>query len=88
MSAQLFEKAVTWAHTEEIIRVMIIEGSRARNDHAVDRFSDYDLNLYVTDVAQYTDDDTWIEQIGPIWAMEKETDPDGGLDQSGLTPPA
>jgi aminoglycoside 6-adenylyltransferase len=77
MSAQLFEKAVTWAHTEEIIRVMIIEGSRARNDHAVDRFSDYDLNLYVTDVARYTEDDTWIEQIGPIWAMEKETDPEG-----------
>ncbi len=74
---KLFEKIVTWANAEDAIRAMIIEGSRARHDHTVDQFSDYDLNLYVTDVTHYTGNDTWIEQIGPIWAMEKEADPDG-----------
>lgn len=72
MIEQLFEKIVAWAETEDAIRAMIIEGSRGRKDHAVDRFSDYDLNLYVTDMARYADDDTWIKRIGPIWAMEKE----------------
>jgi len=73
MIEQLFEKIVAWAKT----RVIIIEGSHGRNDRSVDRFSDYDLNLYVTDVARYADDDTWIAQIGPIWAMEKEAGPTG-----------
>ena len=45
MIEKLFEKIVTLANTEDAIRVMIIEGSRARRDHTVDRFSDYDLNL-------------------------------------------
>jgi aminoglycoside 6-adenylyltransferase len=77
MSEQLFNKVMTWAKAEEAIRVIIVEGSRARRDHAIDRFSDYDLNLYVTDVTRFTQDDTWIAQIGQIWAMEKEADPDG-----------
>jgi hypothetical protein len=74
---QIFEKILTWADTEETIRVIIIEGSRARTDHSIDRFSDYDLDLYVTDVAQFTRSDTWIEKISPVWAMEKESEPDG-----------
>jgi hypothetical protein len=45
---KIFEKVVTWADTEDAIRVIIIEGSRARQDHSADRFSDYDLNLYIT----------------------------------------
>ena len=77
MSEQLFNKVVTWANAEEAIRVIIVEGSRARRDHAIDRFSDYDLNLYVTDVTRFTRDDTWIAHIGRVWAMEKEADPDG-----------
>lgn len=77
MIEKIFEKVMAWAAQEEAIRVVIIEGSRARNDNRVDRFSDYDLNLYVTDVAKFTHSDAWIEQIAPIWAMEKETDLDG-----------
>ena len=77
MIDKIFEKVVTWAETEDAVRVIIIEGSRARHDHSVDQFSDYDLNLYVTDVAQFTMSDTWIKQISPIWAMEKESEPDG-----------
>ncbi len=77
MIEELFEKIMTWANTEDAIRAMIIEGSRARPDHSVDRFSDYDLNLYVTDVAHYTCNDVWIEHISPVWAMEKEANPDG-----------
>jgi predicted nucleotidyltransferase len=60
MIEKLLEKIVTWANAEDAIRVMIIEGSRARRDHTVDRFSDYDLNLYVTDVTHYTGNDAWI----------------------------
>ncbi len=77
MIEELLEKIVVWANAEDAIRAMIIEGSRARHDQTVDRFSDYDLNLYVTDVAHYTSNDVWIEQISSVWAMEKEADPDG-----------
>lgn len=77
MSAPLLDKVVAWASAQDAIRVIILEGSRARRDHTVDRFSDYDLNLYVTDVAQFTGDDAWFAQLAPIWAMEKEVDEAG-----------
>ncbi len=77
MSERLFNKVIAWANAQEAVRVIIVEGSRARRDHATDRFSDYDLNLYVTDVTRFTQDETWIAQLGRIWAMEKETEPNG-----------
>jgi aminoglycoside 6-adenylyltransferase len=77
MNEQLLNKVMIWANAEESVRVIIMEGSRARRDHAIDRFSDYDLNLYVTDMTRLIQDDTWIAQLGRIWAMEKEEEPDG-----------
>jgi len=77
MSNQLFQRVINWAANEETIRVIILEGSHARRDGAEDRFSDYDLDLYVTDTVRYAQDDTWLAQFGQIWAMEKESAPDG-----------
>lgn len=77
MSQQLFERVLTWVHTEEAIRVLILVGSRARPGQVTDRFSDYDLDLYVTDALPYFTDDSWIKQLGTVWAKEKETDPSG-----------
>lgn len=77
MLDEIFEKVIAWAEAEDAVRAAIIEGSRARQEDRVDRFSDYDLNLYVTDVAKFTRRDAWIEQISPVWAMEKESEPDG-----------
>jgi aminoglycoside 6-adenylyltransferase len=77
MIEKIYKQIITWATTEDAIRAIIIEGSRARHDHRIDRFSDYDLNLYVTDVAQFTRSDAWIKRISPVWAMEKESELDG-----------
>ena len=76
MVDQIFAKAIAWANTEDAVRAAIIEGSRARRDSRIDQFSDYDLNLYVTDMAVLTRSDDWIRQIWPVWAMEKLYDPD------------
>jgi aminoglycoside 6-adenylyltransferase len=82
MLDKIFANVIAWAKTEDAIRAAIVEGSRARrgghgDQSVVDRFSDYDLNLYVADVAPYIRSAAWIEQISPIWAMETEFDPDG-----------
>lgn len=77
MSNQLLQKVINWAATEETIHVVIVEGSYARPEHTPDRFSDYDLDLYVNDTAHFTQDDTWLAQFGRIWAMEKESAPAG-----------
>ncbi len=76
MLEKIFANVIAWARTEDAIRAAIIEGSRARRDAHPDRFSDYDLNLYVTDMAKLTASDEWIKQIWPVWAMEKLYDPD------------
>lgn len=73
MSDQIFQKVITWATAEEAIRVVIMEGSHARPEQTPDRFSDYDLDLYVNDTTHFTQDDTWLAQFGQIWAMEKES---------------
>jgi aminoglycoside 6-adenylyltransferase len=76
MLDKIFANVIAWAKTEDAIRAAIVEGSRARPDAHPDRFSDYDLNLYVTDVAQFIRSDAWIGRISPAWAMETEIDPD------------
>jgi aminoglycoside 6-adenylyltransferase len=77
MIEKIFEKTIAWARTEDAVRAAIIEGSRGRPHGHIDRFSDYDLNLYVTDISILTRSDAWIEQISPVWAMEKIPEPDG-----------
>lgn len=80
----ILRKIEQWAATEDATRDVIIEGSRARHDHSVDRFSDFDLNLYITKVAMFTESDAWIKQFSPIWAMEKEADSGFILDNNPL----
>ena len=36
MSEELLNKVMAWANAEEAVRVIIVEGSRARPNHAID----------------------------------------------------
>ncbi|MCE7983714.1 MAG: hypothetical protein DYG89_21275 [Caldilinea sp. CFX5] len=69
MNDLLFQRVINWAAAEETIRVIILEGSQARPDHTEDRFSDYDLDLYVADTLRFAQDDAWLTPLGQIWAM-------------------
>ncbi len=77
MSDELLDRVLTWAKTADAVRAIVMEGSHARLDNRVDRFSDYDLNLYVDDLNRFIKDDSWIERLGKVWAMEKLVEDNG-----------
>lgn len=57
----------TWAKTRPDIRAAIVIGSRARQKHSADVWSDLDMVAFVTDPAPYLSDVKWIEDLGEIW---------------------
>lgn len=67
----IISKIVEWAQKESEIRAVILEGSRA-SDSTTDTFSDYDLNIFVTDHAKYTSDNHWMSEFDTVLVYQKE----------------
>ena len=53
-----------WAEVRADIRMILIVGSMARQDHPADEFADLDLVIFTTDLATYRDPDRWLRPIG------------------------
>ncbi len=53
---------VRWAEETPAARVVLLEGSRAALSCSavVDRFSDYDAQVFVTDIQTFREDETWL----------------------------
>ena len=68
MNYDSLEKQIcTWARKRDDVLALVVIGSRARQDHPADEWSDLDLMLFVTDPQVYAADGTWISQFGEIW---------------------
>jgi aminoglycoside 6-adenylyltransferase len=73
----MLSRIVGWASDRDDIRTVILTGSRARNDGRVDEDSDYDVELFTTDLRLYETDTAWMAEIGRVWvylALELPTD--------------
>jgi len=66
MPEGLIRKVIEWAETQDSIRVLILEGSRARYT-GVDFLSDYDINVFAEDPAPYLRDNKWLETLDQVW---------------------
>ena len=71
MNTLLLDKVVAWAHADEDIRAVILEGSFASCSQ-VDELSDYDINIYTHTAEKYLSDDQWLNQIGEVLLYQKE----------------
>ena len=71
MNTELLYKVNTFAHADEDIRVVILEGSFAVNSQ-VDELSDYDINIHTRNAEKYLSDDQWLNQIGEVLLYQKE----------------
>jgi aminoglycoside 6-adenylyltransferase len=60
-----------WARCQPLVEVILVVGSRARQDHPADRFSDLDLILFSTQADLYESDQAWLEEIGETWGVVK-----------------
>ncbi|HZK26893.1 MAG TPA: aminoglycoside 6-adenylyltransferase [Thermoclostridium sp.] len=63
---QIEKKFVSWAQTVEDIRAAFIVGSRARNDHPADEWSDMDIIFYTSKQNYYLSNNKWLNNIGDI----------------------
>jgi aminoglycoside 6-adenylyltransferase len=61
-----------WAVGRPDIEAVIVVGSRARVDHPADEWADLDLGIVTTDPARYSDNATWLNEIGEVWVAYKD----------------
>ncbi|MFW6029705.1 MAG: aminoglycoside 6-adenylyltransferase [Halanaerobiales bacterium] len=55
-----------WANDNELVRTAVLTSSRARENANVDFLSDYDIELYVSDIKPFVESDGWITYFGEI----------------------
>lgn len=58
---------VSWAQTIEDIKAAFIVGSRARNDHPADEWSDLDIIFFTSKQNYYLSSNEWLKNMGDIW---------------------
>jgi aminoglycoside 6-adenylyltransferase len=73
--AVVLDNVVRWADEDSNIRVVVLEGSLARNDPSVDALSDLDLRLYVTEPQRLLETRGWYEQFGDVLVVEALANP-------------
>ena len=61
---------LSWAQSEPNVRVVVLDGSLARDDGSTDEWSDLDLQLYVTDPAPLLEQRSWYGQFGEVLVVE------------------
>jgi aminoglycoside 6-adenylyltransferase len=65
---EVFSQFHEWAENNELIRVAILTSSRVKPDVELDFLSDYDIEIYVTNLEPFQRDDEWLSTFGPIMA--------------------
>jgi aminoglycoside 6-adenylyltransferase len=61
---EVLSKIVRWAGEENLVRVVVLESSRANPEAPLDILSDYDLALYVSDTRPFVRNDAWLQAYG------------------------
>jgi aminoglycoside 6-adenylyltransferase len=74
---RLISQFVSWAQSEDNVRLAMVIGSRARLDHPADDWSDLDVIIFARDPEPYWQPTGWLHQIGTPWLTFIESTPDG-----------
>lgn len=69
--SDVIEQLLQFAHTDEKIRAVILNGSRVNPNVTKDIFCDYDLIFVVTDPRYYVDHQDWIGTFGELIMMQQ-----------------
>ncbi len=82
---QLIERFVAWAQDRPDIHAALVLGSRARNDHPADEWSDLDIVVIVADPTPYLASADWLANCGEVWVTFLEaTAAGGGMERRAL----
>jgi aminoglycoside 6-adenylyltransferase len=67
MVAELKAKIVNWAERQEDIRLVVLVGSRARQQHPGSKYADLDLLIFTDKGVQYMEDKAWLNTFGNVF---------------------
>ena len=67
---EMLEIIMNKAKSDERIRAVAMDGSRANENATHDSYSDFDIVYYVTDIREFTNDKTWIKIFGDILIVQ------------------
>lgn len=73
---EILQQFVKWAENNNIIRAAILTSSRADPNSHIDFLSDYDIEMYVSDLHQFRKNDNWLKPLGKImvrWPLKPRT---------------
>jgi aminoglycoside 6-adenylyltransferase len=62
------------AKNDKRIRLVTLEGSRANKSVPRDKFQDFDISYFVTDIDSFKSSDKWLNQFGQRILMQKPED--------------
>ena len=63
---EILSQFLAWAEANEQVRAAVLTSSRVHPDARIDFLSDYDIELYVSQIEPFSKDDTWLEPFGSI----------------------
>ena len=67
---EIIGKIVSWAQQELKIRAIILEGSIV-SGAKIDKLSDYDLNIYITDYSKFVKNNDWMYTFDDVIVYQK-----------------
>lgn len=67
-----------WGSAQPTVRALILTGSRANPHAQIDRLSDFDLEVFVTDMDPFIRDEAWVRWFGEPLALFPDSGDDGG----------
>lgn len=71
---ELMDLIMKKAMEDDRIRAVAMDGSRANKNAVHDKYSDFDIVYYVTDVCEFTRDKSWINYFGDILIVQNPMD--------------
>lgn len=67
---EMMDLIMTKAIDDERIRAVAMDGSRANKNAVHDKYSDFDIVYFVTDVREFTKDKSWINYFGDVLIVQ------------------
>ena len=66
IKGNILEEITEWLKNLDEVQCAILTGSRASKEPKIDFLSDFDIQLFVSDLENFRKDDSWIEEFGKI----------------------
>lgn len=71
---EMLQLILKFAQKDERIRMVCLDGSRADRNAVHDRYSDFDIVLFVSDIRPFTQNQNWLYEFGEILILQKPMD--------------